>query len=192
MLSFLATLDSRREGFRPGGFPPPDSVPPVLEAIKVEVYNRGCVKGQQLADEQPADDCNSQGAAEFRSGSCAEGEGSGAEYGCHGGHHDRAKTQQARLVNRVARIFAFGPLGGKSEIYHQDGVLFHNPNQQNNSNNRYDCQVGSREHQGQQRPYASGWKRGENGNRVDITLVQDRKSTRLNSSHPSTSYAVFC
>src|SRR4051794_41394948 len=26
----------------------------------------------------------------------------------------------------------------------------------------------------------------------DFDLVQDRKSTRLNSSHPSISYAVFC
>src|SRR5690348_17807291 len=25
-----------------------------------------------------------------------------------------------------------------------------------------------------------------------ISLIQDRKSTRLNSSHPSISYAVFC
>src|SRR5438876_9230172 len=28
--------------------------------------------------------------------------------------------------------------------------------------------------------------------RIPPTLVIDRKSTRLNSSHPSTSYAVFC
>src|SRR4051794_41393723 len=30
------------------------------------------------------------------------------------------------------------------------------------------------------------------GRRPLITGVQDRKSTRLNSSHPSISYAVFC
>src|SRR5690348_18125886 len=27
---------------------------------------------------------------------------------------------------------------------------------------------------------------------LDVTDVEDRKSTRLNSSHPSISYAVFC
>src|SRR5690348_17838518 len=27
---------------------------------------------------------------------------------------------------------------------------------------------------------------------VDTALIKDRKSTRLNSSHPSISYAVFC
>src|SRR5438876_3551528 len=26
----------------------------------------------------------------------------------------------------------------------------------------------------------------------DVKIIQDRKSTRLNSSHPSISYAVFC
>src|SRR5438876_6911242 len=30
------------------------------------------------------------------------------------------------------------------------------------------------------------------GTAVEKDLVQDRKSTRLNSSHPSISYAVFC
>src|SRR5690348_17632299 len=27
---------------------------------------------------------------------------------------------------------------------------------------------------------------------IEVLLAQDRKSTRLNSSHPSISYAVFC
>src|SRR5690348_17994879 len=27
---------------------------------------------------------------------------------------------------------------------------------------------------------------------MDVDLIRDRKSTRLNSSHPSISYAVFC
>src|SRR5438045_1961225 len=34
-------------------------------------------------------------------------------------------------------------------------------------------------------------KKGEDG-RVQLTLFQDRKSTRLNSSHLGISYAVFC
>src|SRR5690348_17673130 len=32
----------------------------------------------------------------------------------------------------------------------------------------------------------------EDGHRQDRAASQDRKSTRLNSSHPSISYAVFC
>src|SRR5690348_18196807 len=32
----------------------------------------------------------------------------------------------------------------------------------------------------------------EHANRVQVGLGRDRKSTRLNSSHPSISYAVFC
>src|SRR5690348_17655363 len=34
--------------------------------------------------------------------------------------------------------------------------------------------------------------RGEEGPRCSNSLRRDRKSTRLNSSHPSISYAVFC
>src|SRR5690348_17363559 len=30
------------------------------------------------------------------------------------------------------------------------------------------------------------------GDRIGVVVLQDRKSTRLNSSHPSISYAVFC
>src|SRR5690348_17583283 len=48
-------------------------------------------------------------------------------------------------------------------------------------------------------PYGLQRELGENDNRISIMkeLVekdeyQDRKSTRLNSSHPSISYAVFC
>src|SRR5438876_7373381 len=33
---------------------------------------------------------------------------------------------------------------------------------------------------------------GEDRSRVDVVVGRDRKSTRLNSSHPSISYAVFC
>src|SRR5438876_2389142 len=39
----------------------------------------------------------------------------------------------------------------------------------------------------QHRAARGGARRG-----VDLTGAQDRKSTRLNSSHPSISYAVFC
>src|SRR5438876_6114409 len=35
------------------------------------------------------------------------------------------------------------------------------------------------------------FKAGVAGN-IDVITAQDRKSTRLNSSHPSISYAVFC
>src|SRR4051794_41469577 len=33
---------------------------------------------------------------------------------------------------------------------------------------------------------------GEEGGGAELTRGRDRKSTRLNSSHPSISYAVFC
>src|SRR5438876_2560327 len=33
---------------------------------------------------------------------------------------------------------------------------------------------------------------GQLGHEIGIRLIGDRKSTRLNSSHPSISYAVFC
>src|SRR5438876_7757405 len=41
---------------------------------------------------------------------------------------------------------------------------------------------------GHVRPWSPRPETGSNKNRED----QDRKSTRLNSSHPSISYAVFC
>src|SRR5690348_18053877 len=37
-----------------------------------------------------------------------------------------------------------------------------------------------------------GRRRDRHGRRDSAVQAQDRKSTRLNSSHPSISYAVFC
>src|SRR5438876_9198707 len=40
-------------------------------------------------------------------------------------------------------------------------------------------------------PFLAIWV-GMPGSAVDVSVTGDRKSTRLNSSHPSISYAVFC
>src|SRR5690348_17980682 len=51
---------------------------------------------------------------------------------------------------------------------------------------------------GQSRKAGQERRSGEGGGKAQIALIaspqksRDRKSTRLNSSHPSTSYAVFC
>src|SRR5207253_9943530 len=43
-----------------------------------------------------------------------------------------------------------------------------------------------------ERGIAAHWGYKENASSADIAWLQDRKSTRLNSSHVAISYAVFC
>src|SRR5215471_10658268 len=80
---------------------------PAGKPFEIEVDDGCGVKRQPLRDEQPADNCDTQRAAELRPGSLAEGDRHSAEQGCKGRHHNRSEPQQAGLVDCLSRALAF-------------------------------------------------------------------------------------
>ena len=55
--------------------------------------------------------------------------GSAPKIAAQGRHHDRPKTQQARLLDRLVRVESL-PLRLEREIDHHDRVLLHDADQQ--------------------------------------------------------------
>src|SRR5690242_958751 len=71
------------------------------QTIKCQINHRRGVKGQELAEQQSADDRDAERVAKLGSRAASEGEGQSAEKCRHRGHHDGTKTQQAGLVDCV-------------------------------------------------------------------------------------------
>src|SRR5271170_7072339 len=106
------------------------------QAVERKVNNRRGVERQHLADDQASDDRDAERTSQFRTGSSAQGERQGAEYGGHGGHQYGTKAQQAGLIDGVFRALFVDAFSGESEIDHQYAVLLNNANEQDNSNYR--------------------------------------------------------
>src|SRR6185437_10314490 len=73
------------------------------ETVEEEIDDRGGEERQQLADEQPADDGETEWRAQLRARAGAEHQRQGREERRHGGHQDRPEAQQRRLVDRLLR-----------------------------------------------------------------------------------------
>ncbi len=146
---------------------------PEAEAVEVEVDDGGGVEGEGLAEDQSADDGDAEGAAEFGAGAGAEGEGEPAEEGGHGGHGDGAEAEDARFEDGVARGFVVGALGLEGEVDHHDGVFLDDADEQDDADEADDAELFVAEHQGEQRADAGGGERREDGDGVDVALVED-------------------
>ncbi len=90
----------------------------------------------------------------------------------HGGHQDGPETQQAGLEDRIARALAFIAFGGDRKIDHQDRVLLHDADQQDDSDDRDHAQIGVRQLQGQQRAHARRRQRGQDRHRMNVAFIQ--------------------
>ena len=66
--------------------------------------------------------------------------------------------------------FAFGL---QSEVNHHDAVLFHDADEQDNSDERDDAEFLATDQQGQDRSDTGGGQRGKNRDRVDVTFVEN-------------------
>jgi len=69
----------------------------------------------------------------------------GRQQCCHGGHDDGTETQQAGLEMAYLRAFVFVAFGFEREVDHHDGVLFHNTDEQDDTNDGDDAQIGTAE-----------------------------------------------
>ena len=118
------------------------AVNPGLQAVHVEIDDGSGEEREHLADDEATDDGDAEWLAKFGAGAAADGEWNCAEQRGHGGHHDGTETQDASFVNGVNRGFSFDALGLQREIDHHDCVLFNNSDEQNNSDERDDVEVG--------------------------------------------------
>ena len=75
----------------------------LAEVLEEEVDDRRGVEGEDLREQEAADDGDAERLAQFRAGADADGEGDGAEERGHGGHHDGAEADDAGLVDGVLR-----------------------------------------------------------------------------------------
>src|ERR1700736_6292071 len=128
--------------------------------IERQINDRRGVQRQQLTQNQATDNGDSQGAAQFSSHARPQSQRQSRQQRRHGGHHDRAKTQQARFVNRVPRRPAFFALGLQSKVNHHDGVFLDDANQQDDSNQRNHAEFRAAQQQRQNRAHSRGWQRG--------------------------------
>ena len=113
-----------------------------------------------------------QRMAQLRALAPAQHQRQGGEEGRQGGHDDRPEAQQRRLVDRLARALALLALGVEGEVDHHDGVLLHDADQQDDADDADHAQVLAGDHQGQQRADAGRGQGREDGDRVDVALVE--------------------
>src|SRR5712672_2241791 len=146
---------------------------PSLNAIHVNVNDRRRKEGEHLAQDESADNGDTQRTAKFRADTGAKSKGKRTQERRHGGHHDGPEAQQTSLINGVKRGLAFQALGLNREIDHEDGVFLDNADQQDDANERDDIEIGLGELHGEQCADARGWKRRENGDGMDEALVEN-------------------
>src|SRR3954463_4877413 len=87
----LGIPDRLRVGVGEGGCQFGLWTPGGLQALEVDVDDGGDVEGEELGNEETADDGDAKGAARFGAGAEAEGDREGSHERGHGGHHDRTE-----------------------------------------------------------------------------------------------------
>src|SRR5260370_32719383 len=105
----------------------------LCQPVKPQIHDWGCVESEQLAYEQSADNRDSERMTQLRARTPAERERQSSEQGGHGGHHDRAESKEARLVDGFFRRFVFDTLRLEREVNHHDGLFLHNARSQDDA-----------------------------------------------------------
>ena len=141
--------------------------------VEEQVDDRGRVEGQELAEDQPADDRDPERPAQLRADALAEGERHGPEHGRHRRHQDRAEAQQAGLVDGVEGRLVLLALGGERKVDHHDGVLLHDADKKDDADDRHDRELAAADQQGQDGAHAGRRQRRQDRDRVDVALVED-------------------
>src|SRR5258708_6127791 len=152
-----------------------DQTPPLVPAEPVEgrVDHRRGEEREQLRDEQATHDGDTEGLPQLGAGAVPEGERNSTEERRQGGHHDGPEAQEARPVDRFFRRQALLALRLEREVDHHDGVLLHDADQEDDSNQCNDAELGLHQEKSEKRADARGRQRGEDRHRVHIALVED-------------------
>src|SRR5580704_11057076 len=142
------------------------------DSVHVHIHHWSSEEGQQLAYEQPADNRDSQRPVQLRTSSGAQGKRQAAQQRRHRRHHDRSETQDTSIKNRFDGLLPLASFNLKRHVDHHDGVLFHQTNEQNDSNRPNHIQLIVRQKQRQKCPYARRWQCRQYCDGVNITFVQ--------------------
>src|SRR5262249_36191238 len=118
---------------------------PDLETVEVQVDDWCRVQRQQLAKNQAPDNRDAQWPPQLRSGPHAECQRQATQQRRHGGHDDGAEPQQTGLEDGGLWALALVAFGLEGEVDHHDGVLFHDTDEQNDTNHGDDAQIGPTE-----------------------------------------------
>ena len=145
---------------------------PAVEPVEREIDHRRRVERQQLAQQQAADDGNAERKAQLGAGAAFDRQRQRAEQRGQRRHHDRAEAQQAGLHDRVVRRHALMPLRFQREVDHHDRVLLDDAHQQDDADQADHRQVLPEQHQRQNGADAGRGQRRENGDRVDVALIE--------------------
>ncbi len=145
---------------------------PAAQAVEFEVDHRGGVERERLADDQSSGDGDAQRLAQLGAVAGDEGQRQSRAQRGQRGHEDGAQPQRGGLIDGVARAGAMFAFRGEGEIDHENGVFFHNADQQEHTDERNDGKLGVRELQGQQRAQPGRGQGGQNGERVEGAFIQ--------------------
>ena len=120
---------------------------PELDTIHVEINDGRGKERQELAEDEATDDGDAEGAAQFGANTVADGERKGAEERGHGGHENGAEAKQTGFVNGFDGRQVFLGLGLHGEVDHEDGVLFDDADEQNDTDESDQGQLNLEEQQ---------------------------------------------
>src|SRR5690606_3478832 len=114
------------------------------------------------AEQQPADDGQTQRLAHLAALAAVQQQRQGAENGRQGGHQDRPEAQQAGLADGRQGSAALA-LQLQRQVDHQDGVLHDDADQQEQAQQRDQAELAPGELDGQQGADAGRGQGGEDG-----------------------------
>src|ERR1700730_2795295 len=143
------------------------------QAGGVQVDDRRRVERPHSREDEAADDGDAERAPELRARARPEGQGQAAQKRRHRRHHDGTEAQETGLVDRISRCLALFALRLQREVDHHDRVLLHDADQQDDADQRDDVQVRLEELKREDGADARRGQRRENGDGVDIALVED-------------------
>src|ERR1700682_4221269 len=149
---------------------------PGLQAIHIDVDDRRCEESEHLAEDEAADDGDAERAAQLGANPGAESKWHGTQKSGHGCHQNWTEAQQTRLVDRFDGRQSFFPFHLDGEIDHEDGVFLDDADQEDDANERDDVEIGLDELNGEERADARGRNRGENGDGMNVTFVEDSEN----------------
>src|SRR6476661_10102881 len=143
---------------------------PQLVKREIDYWSR--VKGQDLRNDQTSHDSDAERLAQFAADTHSDGERQGTEHRGHRCHHDRPEPNETRLVDRFFGTESFVSLSVEREIDHHDRVLFHDADEQDNSDDRDEIQLIAGCQHSQESTKAGGWYCRKDREWVDQALVK--------------------
>ena len=126
-----------------------------------------------MRNDQAADNRQTEGLASITAGAIAKGDRQRPNQSRHGCHHDGTESHQTPLVDGFQRRHVFVSLRRQGEIDLHDGILLHNADQHDQSDEPVDVEIHLEQPQRHQSAENRRRQTRKNRQRMDVTLVED-------------------